>query len=484
MNLKLNRWLVQTHRWIGIVLCLFFAMWFLSGMVLMYVPFPSLSQQQRLQQATDVAPASLQVSPSQAIAAAHSSELDQLRIIKRDGKTVYVLHPLNETVLAVDAQNGKIATLDAAAAERIARQFSGSEVRHLDADIEYDQWVVSNDFDPYRPFYRAQIDDRAGTVLYISAASGEVVQRTHRTERGWNYVGAVVHWIYPTVLRQSWVAWDQVVWWLALVGIIGVVMGIWLGIVRMQAAKRIKGRGLSPYRGWLRWHHIMGLFAGVFVLTWIVSGWLSMDHGRLFSTQYPPTALKQDFRGSTLEQAVAPLTTDIFSELEAFREAEFTVVNGTILLVTRQSDGHKIHFPGNSNLASADELSQDLVLAAAQNAWPGTRIDAIERPGLSDVYGQLRAGSLPPTAIRIKYDDPAKTWVHVDASSGLILTVVDRSRRQYRWFFNALHSLDIPGLANHRPWWDILMLLLLISGFAFSLTAAIIGIKRLKILAR
>ena len=44
------------------------------------------------------------------------------------------------------------------------------------------------------------------------------------------------------------------------------------------------GRIVSPYSGWQKWHHLLGLACMTFVLTWIFSGWLSMDHGRLFST--------------------------------------------------------------------------------------------------------------------------------------------------------------------------------------------------------
>lgn len=479
--MKLNRWLVQTHRWIGIVLCLFFAMWFLSGMVMMYVPFPSLSQQQRLQLAEDVEPRNMRLSPGQAIAQANLKSLDRLRIIRRDGQVIYVLHPPNGKVVAVNALDGSVQRFDAAAAERIAKQFAGKQVSRLDGNIEYDQWVVSNDFDPYRPYFRAHIDDPEGTVLYVSAATGEVVQRTQRSERGWNYVGAVVHWIYPTVLRKHWVAWDQVVWWLSFTGIVGAMIGIWLGIARMRAALRIKGRGMSPYRGWMRWHHVMGLLAGLFVLTWITSGWLSMDHGRLFSNPYPTDKFVQGFRGKTLEQALAPITTEDLQLLGQFREAEFTVINGDVLMVARRANGQTIQFPGNrGRMSGLRELPEDLIYKAAQSAWPNTNITAIERPGLSDTYGQLRAGSLPPGTIRIKFDDPAQTWLHVDAESGTILSVMDRSRRLYRWFFNALHSLDIPGLVNKRPWWDAVMLLLLLLGFAFSTTGVIIGIKRLK----
>ncbi|HEY9274672.1 MAG TPA: PepSY domain-containing protein, partial [Achromobacter sp.] len=32
---RAKRWLYLIHRWAGIVLCLFFAMWFISGVVMM-----------------------------------------------------------------------------------------------------------------------------------------------------------------------------------------------------------------------------------------------------------------------------------------------------------------------------------------------------------------------------------------------------------------------------------------------------------------
>lgn len=41
---RAKRWLYLTHRWAGIVLCLFFAMWFISGVVMMCVGYPKLTR--------------------------------------------------------------------------------------------------------------------------------------------------------------------------------------------------------------------------------------------------------------------------------------------------------------------------------------------------------------------------------------------------------------------------------------------------------
>ena len=113
----------------------------------------------------------------------------------------------------------------------------------------------------------------------MSSVTGEVVLDTTRRERAWNYVGSVTHWIYPTTLRKSHGAWDATVWWLSLVALIAAISGSILGIVRVSIAG---GRSVSPYVGWQKWHHVLGLACMTFVLTWIFSGWLSMDHGRLF----------------------------------------------------------------------------------------------------------------------------------------------------------------------------------------------------------
>ena len=40
--------LVVLHRWLGVAFCLLFAMWFASGIVMHFVPFPSLAEAERI----------------------------------------------------------------------------------------------------------------------------------------------------------------------------------------------------------------------------------------------------------------------------------------------------------------------------------------------------------------------------------------------------------------------------------------------------
>ena len=121
--------------------------------------------------------------------------------------------------------------------------------------------------------------DAAGTDIYVSQVTGEVVQRTTAASRALNWVGAVPHWLYPTLLRQNAKTWTQVVIWTSLAGTFLTLCGLYLGVLawgRARASQLSRGR-ITPFRGLMAWHHLTGLAAGVLTLTWVASGLFSMN---------------------------------------------------------------------------------------------------------------------------------------------------------------------------------------------------------------
>ena len=470
------RLLVILHRWFGVALCLFFAMWFATGAVMMYVPFPSLSQSEVLQLSQRIDSSQLE-SLAELVESTGLQTVDEIRIRSFDGRPLLIVGSRNKHLVAHFADTGeRLAKIDEIEAARIAQEFADNPVREVEGPIDYDQWVVHQQFDTNRPLFRVSMDDQAATQLYVSQSTGEVVQRTSRKQRLWNYAGAVLHWIYPTVIRRDWQLWDRLVWWLALAGIIGALSGMVLGVQRLRRLGPGNRVG-SPFVGWFKLHHVLGLFFGVFVSTWIFSGWLSMDHGRLFSVPNPSDQKAQHYQGISLMQALRGLS-DI--SLEAFdnaAEVEISAIDGKPLLVVRNGESTEAYVKGASEQLIL--LPPTVVASAIASAWPDFAILDQHAIHPTDVYGNLREGSLEPTVVRFVLNDVDETWIHVDMASGRIVSVMDRSRRSYRWFYNGLHSLDIPGLVERRPLWDIVMLCLLLGGFAFSVTAAVIAYRRL-----
>jgi hypothetical protein len=71
-------------------------------------------------------------------------------------------------------------------------------------------------------------------------------------------------------------------------------------------------------------------------------------------------------------------------------------------------------------------------------------------------------------------------WFHIDGANGAMLQRLDSSRRAYRWLYSALHTLDVPALLARPQLRTLLIVTLSSCGLLFSLTALVIGWRRLK----
>ena len=83
------RALILVHRWLGILFCLLFAMWFASGIVMHFVPFPSLTEAERIDGL-----AAIEASPdlrSPAEAAGAVKDAARVRLLQRDDGPVYLV---------------------------------------------------------------------------------------------------------------------------------------------------------------------------------------------------------------------------------------------------------------------------------------------------------------------------------------------------------------------------------------------------------
>jgi hypothetical protein len=86
--------------------------------------------------------------------------------------------------------------------------------------------------------------------------------------------------------------------------------------------------------------------------------------------------------------------------------------------------------------------------------------------------------------LRVVFDDPQESWVHVDLHTGMVLNRLDRHRRLHRWLFGMLHSWDWMPLLSMRPLWDTVLIVLSLGGLAMSLTGIVIGWRRVALKMR
>ncbi|TEA79768.1 PepSY-associated TM helix domain-containing protein [Allopusillimonas ginsengisoli] len=488
-----KRWLYLTHRWTGIVLCIFLAMWFLSGVVMMYVGYPKLTDQERLERLPSLSSTASLLSPAQALSRiGMDGSLRELTLsAARAGAPVYQAVFADGSRVVVDAQRGeRIASTSNVIALRSAQAYAGSQIELSDEGVvDEDAFTHSRALDRHRPLHRIMLDDAAGTRLYISSTTGEVVRDASQQERGWNYVGAWIHWLYPfrgTFLDHQWA---NIVNWLSIGGLALTITGAIVGLLRWRFARPYRSGSRSPYPGrMMRWHHKFGLLFAAITLMWLFSGLMSMvPWGFLRSTGPAPNVAAMHGPPLSVQRLTAAPAL-FLSDATNVRELRWSTRLGRSVVMIRNAAGYTRMADALNGEEVRFEQAEIARAAAGLFDAPLLRTEVLQQ---YDFYYYDRAPhtmtgghNRPLPVIRAQFGDDQKTWVHVDAATAEILGHTDRHGRLRRWLFQMLHSWDWLPLLNRRPLWDAVLLCLSAGGLMLSITGVVVGCRRLRLKSR
>ena len=481
-NRRLWFTLVVLHRYLGVALGFLMLAWFISGIVMMYAPYPQRGETERLSALAPI-PWSMCCSFS-GVPLAGGALIQAAQVENAADRPVLRLRADNAQIIA-DLAAGHILAIGDAEARRLAEisaeRIIGAVPAILSADkIENDQWTVGDNSVNRRPLYRFVFDDPEATRLYISSITGEVVVWTTRDQRFWNWLGAIPHWLYFTELRRNGPLWVQIIIWTSLLGTFLTVIGLYLGIARFRTGR--DGR-LSPYYGWFYWHHLTGLAFGVVTLTWVVSG--------LFSMQ--PWGFLESAGGNERERlAVAyPQWAQVQTSLDAIRahgmgdavSLRAAPFGGNLYWLATNEDGRVMRLDERGDPAPV--TSEDLMQAAQLLAGEG----GIESEGMQDAedtyyfrfQGFAERDPLVLPVYRIALNDDEHTQYYIDPTTAALLLRVDDAERGYRWLFSGLHRWDFTATLRSRPLWDVIMLFLLLGSTAGVATGVYLAVRRIRL---
>src|SRR5262249_22659410 len=371
-----------------------------------------------------------------------------------------------------DLARGSVMSIDPAVAKSVAAaaapRIVGRAAIVAHERIDVDQWTVGR-YVRDRPLHRFDFDDPAGTSIYVSGTAGQIVLWTTATQRFWNWLGTIPHWLYFTALRSDVALWSEIVIWASILGSFLTVVGIGLGITQFR-------HGRSPYRGIFYWHHLAGLAFGLVTLTFVVSGLLSMNPWGLLDSRDGGEAVRI--------QGAAPNWGGVRASLAALR-AQPALADAVSLttaplagrlhwLVTRE-DGSRTRIDAAG--AAAPLRPADLAAAAERLAAPhGVAAQGIM--GEEDAYYFRRRDAFVLPVYRVIVNDAERTRYYLDPASGALIQRTDAHRRWHRWLFGALHRFDFPFLRG-RPLWDVIVLLLMLGGTAVAATGSYLALRRI-----
>lgn len=472
------RWLLLLHRYLGISLGGLLIAWCLSGVVMMYVAYPSLGPDQ-------------QIAGLKKLDLKGCCELDHLSIYESlliDDFRIEML--LDQPVVRVTTNFGPGTTIDlnsgepidgisASEANRIATDFQ----RHsrLEGDLRYlglverDQWTVT--IFSHQPLHHFALNDSRSTEWYISSRTGEVVQLTTASQRFWGWLGPVIHWLYPTQLRQNVRLWLQIVILTSLMGCFLTMLGLYIGVVQFR---RRRNNQSPPYHGLPLWHHYLGLAFGVLTLTWLASGLLSVQPWGLFESE--------GFSEERLRTRNISLSLpDIRDRLETI--ASQTLPADTVRLQSVPFDGKMFYLSYTSDgsvqrldadTLNPEPLTEQVLARVSANLRPEETIAKSEILYEGDSYYFSHHAKRSFPVYRVILNDAERSRYYLDSVSGQILRKIDNAARSYRWLFEGVHRFDFSTGLRKRPLWDLIMWVLMLGVTGVCFTGTWMGVRYLR----
>lgn len=463
---RLPRVLLIAHRYLGLGVGPFMIMWCLSGIVMMYVPYPRLPELARRSGLGPIDWGSL---------GSHAGGPEDERI---DAATVEMLAGrvvLRANLRTIDLAGGTpIGAITPERASAIASDFAACfpgierrerpEVRELVRD---DTWTFSGIAPQERPLYRVALGDRNATEIYVSSVTGRVVQATTRRQRAWSWFGSVPHWIYVAALRRHARIWNAVVVFVSACGSFLTVFGIALGVSRWKSG--LNGRRVRNAR---QLHHLAGLVFGIATLTWVASGLLSMNPGGLFESRDDgPAQIALQGSPPAMSRVTAALHAIARSAIAARAvSVEMAPLGGDLYFVIQDHAGRRIRVDESARPAP---LTQESIQRTTVAAFSGAPVELL--PSGDDYF----IPETPTPVYRVIADDTEHIRYYLDSVSGEVETSVGPSDKKYRWLHDAFHKLDAPSALRASSIRWVLMIALLAGAAATGVSGLLIGIRHL-----
>lgn len=467
MNI-LNKSIQKIHKISGLVIALFFVMWFVSGIVLLYHKYPKVDEQDTYRQA-EVLDSHNLPSIYDMPGMTDTTKIKTLSVSRDLGNTVWTISAASsrkDNAMDKRSKGDKsfIFTGDtlipqkkitAAQIDSIACLWAASNaISKVDTLIERQQWILYDRFEKSLPILRYHFDNTDKTEIFISMKNGEVVQASTKPERVWAYLGAIPHKFYIQGVRTNTERWKTIMLIGGLICLIAAMSGMYIGIYYIFINKKKRHTFASPFkkRMW-RYHHIAGLIFGIFLIGWGISGALSTQRIPKWMVDYEgdytvsatklwgkkPLKLKDyklDYRK----------VFDKYPDVKSISWQHFGKTPAYLVV-----SGDKEYYVDASKTDKVVQLEiSEAEIASAVERYFGD--DVKFKMTLMDDYDEYylsSKGQQPLPVWKVDIDNEDGSRLYVSPSDGYV-KYLNENRVVKKWLFAACHYLDIKYFVLHR----------------------------------
>ena len=461
---KVISFLFKVHRITGLSIAVFFLMWFTTGIVLIYHPYPKVAEK-LLYEKKETLPSSL---PNL------SSVLSSA-----DGKVKSLSLKQFQGQISFSTDKAPVVTFSVV--ERVAKHWIDAPIERVDTLKEREQWVLFTKYDKELPIYKFYFDDDERHELFISGRTAEVLQMTNAKQRFWAWIGAIPHKFYVPCIRRDVDVWQNTIAIVSGICLVAALSGWILGICLWIKRYRKKHAWENPYKKcWSRWHFSFGLVFGVFLIAWAISGifamqrvpqWLvpmegdySFKSSRLWGKgMLPLDAYRLDYR--KLREAYPDL-----KEVEWCRYADIPAYR----IITSEEE---LLVDASGNAVRPLQIPEQTIVEGMKKIHGGEVGMKVELLEEFDDYYLSRRVALDLPVYKIEVDDANGSLYYVNPETGYI-RYLNNNKMVRKWLFNGIHYLDVAWLVNRPVLWTCCLWFLCIGCGIVCLSGVVLGIKK------
>lgn len=517
-----NRTMFFLHRLSGTIVALFFAMWFLTGLVLIYHPYPRVDdrmKQAHLEAIPDTLPA---IEP---FLNKIDGTVKHISVHQQLGQTLIELSTSDKDyTFCADTTQQQKAITEEALMQIASRWVEGTPVRK-DTIYDREQWVLYERFKSEMPMVHLTYDDPDKSELFISINTGEVHQWTTRKSRFWAYIGAIPHKLYFPFIRKDLDTWKWCIYIGGFTCLIAALTGLYVGIYVLVRRRLKKKVWENPYKKFVyRWHEFIGLGMGLFMILWGFSGMFIMERIPQWIAPYegdytisasrfwgrrplPLNAYKLDYTqlaevykdikavdwthfGSVPVYAVVNADSMVYidaskSTPEPVEVSPDEILKCAIKVISQgKSEGGSAHgHATHMTRTSLSEKEKADTVSPSRKETPAPKIEksdcSIELLTAYDEYYSDRDNEYPLPVYKVDINNADGSRFYVSPHTGEV-RYSNHNRRVKRWAVTAIHYLKIQALMEHKVLWTICIWTLCLGGAFVSLTGAWLGLKWIK----
>ena len=469
--------LFKIHKYTGILIAAFFLMWFVTGVVLIYHPYPRLSESM-FNEKKETLPSSLP--DFRFVAERAQGEIQGVRIREFQGQTlIEVKTPEKKYLLTTDTLQ-RVKPVDFECIEKVAKHWIDAPVIKVDTLRKRSQWVLFTRYEKELPIYKFYFDDKAGSQLFISGRTADVQQLTTAKERFWAYLGGIPHKLYIPALRRNTDVWMDTFVVAASICLIASLTGFIFGLYVFIRRKRVKGKWGNPYRKrWQRIHFSFGLIFGIFLISWAISGMFAMSRVPqwLIKTEAPYIFDKTRLWGKN----ILPLDTyvlgpdklkEVYPQLKEIELVRFADIPAYKII-----EGENQRFiDASGGEVKILEVPEQVIADGFRKIYGADiRMNISLLDKYDNYYVNLRGTyGLPVYKVEVENND--RDLYYINPKDGYI-KYLNKNKKADKWLFSGLHYFNFPWLLSKSVLWTLAIWVLCGGCAIVCLSGLILGVK-------